>query len=212
MLSDNPYAPPQASTLNESPAAMRSHLNRMLLMLPFSIVAAVAGGALNRNPRILLNNPMIHPLAPSGLVFGLCAALAGGLIFPKRRIWITPLIPFAAMAAFHITAHLMNLADLRLRNGGSAAVFVVELSCDSLVGMALIAVTFVLARMLTIYDAFRWTVMGTFLGALCVVVVNGLSMVASLSSLLYWTMFCWQLLMMQYLSWLSTKPGVATNV
>ncbi|MBC7966978.1 MAG: hypothetical protein H7Z17_13755 [Fuerstia sp.] len=212
MLSDNPYAPPQASTLHKSPAASRSHGNRMLLMLPFSIVAAIAGGALHRNPGILLINLMMHPMAPSGLVFGLCAALAGGLIFSTRRIWITPLIPFAAMAAFHITAHLMSLADLRLRNGGSAAVFVAELSCDSLVGMALIAVTFVLARMLTIFGALRWTVMGTFLGALCVVVVNGLSMVVSLSSLLYWTMFCWQFLMMQYLAWLSTKSGVATHV
>ena len=175
----------------------------MLMMLPFSIVAAIAGGALNRNPRILFTNPMIHPMTPSGLVFGLCAALAGAFIFSTRKIWITPLIPFAAMAGFHFTAHLMRLAHMRLRNGGSASVFVIELSCDSLVGMALIAVTFVLARMLTIYDALRWAVIGTFLGALCVVVVNGLSMVASLSSLLYWTMFCWQFLMMQYLAWLS---------
>ncbi len=205
MLPENPYAPPQVSTLNDSSAAMRSHWNRMLLMLPFSIVAAIAGGAMNRDPGILLTSPMIHPLAPSGLVFGLCAGLAGGLIFSTRRVWITPLIPFAAMAAFHITGHLMGLADLRLRNGGSAAVFVVELSCDSLVGMSLIAVTFVLAQMLTIFNALRWAVMGTFLGALCVVVVNGLSMVASLSSLLYWTMFCWQFLMMQYLAWLSIE-------
>lgn len=212
MLTDNPYAPPQAITLNESPAAKRSHWNRMLLMLPFSFVSALAGGAMNRDPGILLINPMIHPLAPSGLVFGVCAAVAGGLIISTRRIWITPLIPFVATAAFGITGHLMNLADMRLRAGGSAAVFVVELSCDSLVGMALIAVMFVLARMLTIFNALRWAVMGTFLGAMCVVVVNGLSMVASLSSLLYWTMFCWQFLMMQYLAWLSIpqqkKPDV----
>jgi len=212
MLTDNPYAPPHETSLNEYPATARSQLNRMLLMLPFSIVAALAGGALNRDPGILLIDPMIHPMAPSGLVFGLCAALAGGLIFTTRRIWITPLIPFVAMAAFGITGHLMNLADMRLRNGGSAGVFVVELCLDSLTGMALIAVTFVLARMLKSYDAVRWTVMGTFLGALCVVVVNGLSVVASLSILLYWTMFSWQFLMMQYLAWLSTKPEVVTQV
>ena len=84
------------------------------------------------------------------------------------------------------------------------------MSCDSLVGMSLIAVTFVLARMLTIFNALRWAVMGTFLGALCVVVVNGLWMVAALSSLLFWTMFCWQFLMMQYLAWLSIarQPNV----
>ena len=78
--------------------------------------------------------------------------------------------------------------------------------------MALIAVTFVFARMLAILNALRWAVIGTFLGALCVVVVNGLSMVASLSSLLYWTMFSWQFLMMQYLALLSTKPEVVTQV
>ena len=212
MLTDNPYAPPQASTLNESPAATRSHWNRMLLMLPFSIVAALAGGAMNRDPGALLIDPMIHPLAPSGLVFGLCAAFGGSLIFSTRSIWITPIIPFVAMAAFGITGHLMNLADMRLRSGGNAGVFVVELSFASLTGMALIAVTFVFARMLAILNALRWAVIGTFLGALCVVVVNGLSMVASLSSLLYWTMFSWQFLMMQYLALLSTKPEVVTQV
>ena len=45
-----------------------------------------------------------------------------------------------------------------------------------------------------------------------VVVVNGLSMVASQSSLLYWTMFSWQFLMMQYLACLGTKPEVVTQV
>jgi hypothetical protein len=208
MLTDNPYAPPQETSRNQYPATARSHWNRMLLMLPFSVVAALSGGAMNRDPGMLLIHPGMHPLAPSGLVFGLCAALAGGLIFSTRRIWITPFIPFVAMAAFDITGHLMNLADMRLRNGGSAGMFVVELILDSLTGMALIGATFVMARMLTIFSALRWAVIGTFLGALCVVVVNGLSMVASLSSLLYWTMFCWQFLMMQYFAWLSTKPVV----
>ena len=122
MLADNPYAPPQETSRNQYPATARSHLNRLLLMLPFSFVSALAGGAMNRDPGMLLIHPGIHPLAPSGLVFGLCAALAGGLIFSTRRIWITPFIPFVAMAAFGITGHLMNLADMRLRNGGSGDV------------------------------------------------------------------------------------------
>ncbi len=212
MLSDNPYAPPQETSPDQYPPTARSHLKRILQMLPFSFLAALAGGAMNRDPGILLIDPMIHPLAPSGLVFGVCAAVAGGLIFSTRRIWITPLIPFVAMLAFGITGHLMNLADMRLRNGGSAGVFVVELCIDSLTGMTLIGATFVVARMLKIYAALRWAVMGTFLGVLCVVVVNGLSMAASLSSLLYWTMFFWQFLMMQYLALLSIpqqqKPQV----
>ncbi len=212
MLSDNPYAPPQETLPDQYPPTARSHLKRILQMLPFSIASALGGGAMNRDPGILLIDPMIHRLAPSGLVFGVCAAVAGVLIFSTRRIWITPLIPLVAMLAFGITGHLMDLADMRLRNGGSAGVFVVELCIDSLTGMTLIGATFVLARMLKIYAALRWAVMGTFLGVLCVVVVNGLSMAASLSALLYWTMFFWQFLMMQYLALLSIpqqqKPQV----
>lgn len=70
MLTDNPYAPPQASTLNESPAATRSHWNRMLLMLPFSIVAALAGGAMNRDPGALLID---------------CVNLAAGVTHPFQK-------------------------------------------------------------------------------------------------------------------------------
>ena len=206
VLTESPYAPPLETESIAVTATVRSQWSIILWMLPFSLVAAVAGGTLNRDPGVLLLWPGIHPLAPAGLVFGVCSAMAGVLIIPNRRILVMPVIPFAAMAAFGIAGDLMNLADARLRSGGSAAIFVMELSLDSFMGMALIGITFVLARMLKFYAALRWTVMGTFLGALCVVIVNGLSSWASLSFLLYWTMFLWQLLMMQYLAWLSIRP------
>ena len=109
----------------------------------------------------------------------------------------------AGMLGFGVTGLLMELADRYLQNGGNVAVFVAELCFASLTGMAVIAASFVMARILNISSAIRLTIIGAFVGALCVVVVNGLPTITTFSSRLYWTMFCWQFLMMQFLAWLS---------
>ena len=203
MLSDNPYAPPHDTELNEYPATARLHLNRMLLMLPFSFLAALAGGAVNRDSSLLVIDPRIHPMSQSGLVFGFFAAIAGCLLIPHRRIWLAPAIPIMSMLAFDITSRLMVHADRRLQDGGSVPLFVTQLCLAALTGMALIAISLVLTRMLRVSAAVRFSIIGAFTGALCVVIVNCLPIIATIPLRLYWSMFCWQFLMMQLFGSLS---------
>ena len=212
MLSDNPYAPPQEASLKQYPARVRSYLHRMLLMLPVSLLAALAGGAVNRDSSILLIDPRIHPMSQSGLVFGFFAAIAGCLLIPGRRIWLAPMIPIIAMLAFDITSRLMVHADRRLQDGGSLPFFVIQLCLTALTGMALIAISLVLTRMLSVSAAVRFSIIGAFTGALCVVTVNCLPIASAIPLRLYGTMFCWQFLMMQFFGWLSIPSQDTTQV
>ncbi|MCX7386857.1 MAG: hypothetical protein NTX48_09350 [Planctomycetales bacterium] len=171
-MSDNPYAPPQETSLNQYPARASSHLHRMLVMLPFCFIAALAGGAVNRDSNILLIDPRIHPISQSGLVFGFFAAIAGCLLIPHRSIWLAPVIPIMAMLAFDITSRLMIHADRRLQDGGSVPFFILQLCLAALIGMALIAISLVLTRMLRVSAAVRFSIIGALTGALCVVMVK----------------------------------------
>ncbi len=212
ILTDNPYAPPQDSSQNEYPATARSHLKRTLLMLPFSLLAALAGGSVNRDSSILLIDPRIHPMSQSGLVFGLFAAIAGCLLIPGRKVWLAPAIPIMAMLAFDITSRLMVHADRRLQDGGSLPFFIIQLCLAALAGMGLISISLLLTRMLSVSAAVRFSIIGAFTGALCVVIVNCLPIVMTMSLRLYWTMFCWQFLMMQFFGSLSIPSQDRTQV
>ena len=53
ILTDNPYAPPQDSSQNQYPATARSHLKRTLLMLPFSLLAALCVVIVNCLPIVM---------------------------------------------------------------------------------------------------------------------------------------------------------------
>lgn len=164
-LSENPYAPPQDGQHEYLPHA-KPYLKRLFLMLPFSFLAALAGGAQNENPNLMGIELLIHPMAPSGLMFGVFAGIAGCLIIPRGRLWIMPLVPVAGTLGFGVTGLLMNQADRQLQDGGNVAVFVAELCFASLTGMAMIAASFVMARIFSISSAGRFTIIGACMGAL----------------------------------------------
>jgi hypothetical protein len=56
--------------------------------------------------------------------------------------------------------------------------------------------------MVSASGAIRFGIIGTTLGAFCVVVVNAVDVLPQ-SARLFWSMFVWQLVMMQYLGWLN---------
>lgn len=176
-------------------------------MLPFSFLAAFVGGKLNEDAGLLRMQPPISPMSHAGLAFGVVTAIAGLLVIPSRRSWLLPLIPVASLTGFGITGLLMDRANARLMAGGSVSMLVLELCLSGLAGMTMIAVSLWLASLLTITSAVRFALIGTFFGALCVVVVNTKTTLVgfTLAVRLYCTMFLWHFLMLQYLAWLNAS-------
>ena len=172
------------------------------MVAPISLLTAIAGGMLNKDPWLVPKIPNLHPMAPAGLAFGVGTLIAGIVVFQRRRLWMLPLMPLLHTAAFGLAGMLMSLADKRLWAGGDTARFIVELSLGSFAGMMLISASLLAAGVVSIGGAARFGTIGTVLGALCVAVVNVIH-VLSPPARLFWSMFIWHLVMMQYLAWLN---------
>ena len=202
---ENPYAPPSDPELNRGEPNRRSALTQALLMLPFAVIAGAGGGHVAANPGTLLRVVPLHHMAEPGVVFGLTAAVAGTLLIPSRRLIFVILIPLIALIAFGISGLLLDMVYLRMQPNGSVSGYAVGLTLASLAGMLILGSSFWLTRMLSLNSSLRFAVIGTVLGALCVAIVNGLPWIPSINAKLYWTMFAWQFLMLEYIMWLSNN-------
>ena len=174
-------------------------------MLPFAVIAGAGGGHVAANPGALLRVVPLHHMAEPGVVFGLTAAVAGTLLIPSRRLIFVILIPLIALIAVGISGLLLDRVYLRMQPNGSVSGYAVGLTLASLAGMLILGSSFWLTRMLSLNSSLRFAVIGTVLGALCVAIVNGLPWIPSINAKLYWTMFAWQFLMLEYIMWLSNN-------
>lgn len=205
---ENPYAPPSDPELNRGEPHRRSVLTQALLMLPFAAIAGAVGGHVAANPGAFLRVMLLHSMAEPGVVFGLIAAVAGALLIPSRRLIFVIFIPLIALIAFGISGLLLDRVYLQMQPNGSAIGYAVGLTLASLSGMLILGSSFWLSRMLSLSASLRFAVIGTVLGALCVAIVNGLPWIPSINAKLYWTMFAWQFLMLEYIMWLSNGRRV----
>ncbi len=201
----NPYAPPSDPELIRREPNRKSALTQALLMLPFALIAGTGGGHAAANPRSFLSVVPLHTMAEPGVVFGLFAALAGALLIPSRRLIFVIFIPLVALIAFGVSGLLLDRVYRQMQPNGSAIGYAVGLTLASLAGMLMLGSSFWLSRMLSLSASLRFAVIGTVLGALCVAIVNGLPWIPSINAKLYWTMFAWQFLMLEYIMWLSNN-------
>ena len=205
---ENPYAAPSALEPNLAQHGRRSPMMQALLALPFAVISGAAGGHVAADPGSFLRFVPMHLMVEPGLVFGITAGIAGTLLIPSRRLIFVVFIPMISFVAFGISRILLDRVSLEMQPNGSAIGYAVGLTLASLVGMLMLGSSFWLTRMLSLLASLRFAAIGTVLGALCVAIVNGVPWIPSINAKLYWTMFAWQFLMLEYLIWLSNNRQV----
>lgn len=208
---ENPYFAPEATAFPSDPSNLKAVLRRALIVSPISLFTAILGALFNQDPWLVPMVPDLHPMATSGLSFGLGSLLLGSIAFRNCRTWLLTLMPPLHATAFGLSAILMEKAQARQSAGGTSTQFIIELSLASLTGMVIIAALLRLARMIATSDIMRFSVVGGLLGTLCVAAVNTINILTP-ATRLFWTMFTWQLVMLHYLAWLNASHSKSAHV